>query len=47
MEGKHSPLPSQRVQGHEEDCRYEFIWLVLMAQNVNDSPSVEWDEHLT
>lgn len=45
--GKHCPIPPQRVQAHEEDCRYEFIRLVLTAKDVNDSPSVERDEHLT
>lgn len=45
--GNHCPIPSQREQAHEEDCRYEFIWLVLTAKDVNDSPGVERDEHLT
>lgn len=47
VERKHCPIPSHRVQAHEEDCRYELIRLVLTAKDVNDSPSVERDEHLT
>ena len=40
-------IPAQREQAHEEDGRYEFIRLVVTAEDVDDSPSVEWDEHLT
>lgn len=47
MERKHGHIPAQREQAHEEDRRYEFTRLVLTAEDVDDSPSVEWDEHLT
>lgn len=47
MEGERCSIPSQRVQAHEEECRQEFTVLVVTAKDVNDSPSVEWDEHLT
>lgn len=47
VEGKHCAIPSQREEAHEEERRYEFIRLVMTAKDVNDSPSVVRDEHLT
>lgn len=47
VKGKHCLTPPQREQTHEEERRYEFVRLVLTAKDVNDSPRVERDEHLT
>lgn len=40
-------IPSQRVKAHENKRRQEVILLVITSKDVNDSPSVERDEHLT
>lgn len=40
-------IPSQRVKAHEDESSKEVILLVITSKDVNDSPSVERDEHLT
>lgn len=44
---KHSSVPSQRKEAHVKDSRCEFIVLVLMTKDVNDSSSVVGDECFT
>lgn len=44
---KHSSIPSQRKEAHVKDSRCEFIVLVLMTKDVDDSSSVVGDECIT
>lgn len=46
-EEKHSSVPSQRKEAHVKDGRCEFIVLVLVTKDVDDSSSVVGDERLT
>lgn len=44
---KHRSVPSQRKEAHVKESRCEFIVLVLMTEDVDDSSNVVGDECLT